>query len=1035
MKSYHYILLLFFSLLAACHVEEKISEENQNVLEYVNPFIGTDGHGHTFPGAAVPFGMVQLSPDTHLAGWDWCSGYHYTDSSIIGFSHTHLSGTGRSDLMDVLLMPTTGTTKVVPGTRENPDGGYRSRFSHDEEWASPGYYKVKLLDYDILAELTVTPRCGFHKYTFPKTRDAHILLDLFHHYSTDSVKESSLRIQDNQTLTGMRRSKGWGEPGEKYWSNQQLFFVVRFSKPFNSCDLFIDNQIVADSCMEANGRNLKVILNYETGEREAIFVKVGISSVSIENAILNLDAEIPAWDFDGTVARARSSWNQKLSQIQIDASEEEKTKIYTAMYHSFLAPYLFSDINNEYWGFDKQVHKTTGSKHYTVMSLWDTFRAVHPLFTLFAPEVVNDIVASMLRQYDEYGLLPVWPLWGSETNCMIGYHAIPVIVDAYLKGFRDFDVEKAYQAMKTSAMQDDFGINYLKKYGYIPYDKYNKSVATALEYCYDDWCIARLAKELGKTDDYHYFMKRAASYSTYFDKEYKLMNGVSSTGKFRRPFDPFYSSYGECDWVEGNSWQYSFFVPHDVQGIINLFGSNQEFVNALDTLFGIHSHVSGEDVPLDISGFIGQYVHGNEPSHQVAYLYNYAGVPWKSQEKLHEIMTTLYTTSPDGLCGNEDCGQMSAWYVFSALGFYPVNPAEGGYVLGKPMINGAILNVGNKRFEIVVKNMSPENIYIQSVTLNGEEYNKLYIRHQDILDGGILEFYMGASPSPTFGTSVGSVPPSVTNYNNEGVYTLSVCNNTLSVSSKQGGRILSSTYNGREILVPSSVHQENYGATLWPSPQSNWGWPPYPVLDLEAYEGSMNKEGSLVLVSQPDLESGFRFQKKFTPCTADTSFQIEYTISNISSNEKKVAAWDVCRTKGGVSFFPVGEEVDLPVSTLKGTSVSNGILWYRFNKDSITEPQKLFSTAQEGWLAHLMGDLLFVKNFPNTKVSELPPGQGEVEIFAQEGGLYIELENHGPYTNLKPGEYLTYMEKWYLRKVNPASIPSDLVGMVKCIVD
>lgn len=331
--------------------------------------------------------------------------------------------------------------------------------------------------------------------------------------------------------------------------------------------------------------------------------------------------------------------------------------------------------------------------------------------------------------------------------------------------------------------------------------------------------------------------------------------------------------------------------------------------------------------------------------------------------------------------------------------------------------------------------MSPENIYIQSVTLNGEEYNKLYIRHQDILDGGVLEFYMGASPSPTFGTSVGSVPPSVTNYNNEGVYTLSVCNNTLSVSSKQGGRILSSTYNGREILVPSSVHQENYGATLWPSPQSNWGWPPYPVLDLEAYEGSMNKEGSLVLVSQPDLESGFRFQKKFTPCTADTSFQIEYTISNISSNEKKVAAWDVCRTKGGVSFFPVGEEVDLPVSTLKGTLVSNGILWYRFNKDSITEPQKLFSTAQEGWLAHLTGDLLFVKNFPNTKVSELPPGQGEVEIFAQEGGLYIELENHGPYTNLKPGEYLTYMEKWYLRKVNPASNPSDLVGMVKCIVD
>lgn len=1034
MKNCQYILLLLFILLAACHTDKQTDEENQSVLDFVNPFIGTDGHGHTFPGAAVPFGMVQLSPDTHLAGWDWCSGYHYTDSSIIGFSHTHLSGTGRSDLMDVLVMPTTGTAKVVPGTRENPDEGYRSRFSHSEEWASPGYYKVKLQDYGILAELTATPRCGFHRYTFPKTQDAHILLDLFHHYSTDSVKETSLRIQDNQTITGMRRSKGWGEPGEKYWSNQQLFFAARFSKPFKSCSLVIDNRIVADDRIEAHGRNLKVLLNYETGEEEIILIKVGISSVSVENALLNLNSEIPTWDFDGTVAQARSRWKEKLSRVHVDASDKEKTKIYTAMYHSFLAPFLFSDVNSEYWGFDKQIHKTDGSNNYTVMSLWDTFRAANPLFTLFAPEIVNDIINSMLRQYDEYGLLPVWPLWGSETNCMIGYHAIPVIVDAYFKGFRDFDVEKAYRAMKASAMQDDFGINYLKKYGYIPYDKYNKSVASALEYCYDDWCIARLAKELGKMDDYRYFMSRASSYSIYFDKEYKLMNGFSSTGTFRRPFDPFYSSYGECDWVEGNSWQYSFFVPHDVQGLINLFGSHQQFVNALDTLFGIHSHVSGKDVPLDISGLIGQYVHGNEPSHQVAYLYNYAGAPWKSQEKLHEIMTTLYTTAPDGLCGNEDCGQMSAWYVFSALGFYPVNPAEGLYVFGKPMVNRAILHVGDKPFEIIVKNMTPENIYVQSVTLNGEDYNKLYISHQDIVDGGILEFNMGSYPSCTFGTSEGSMPPSVTNYSHEGIYTLSVGDNTLSVSSRQGGRILSFTRNGREILLPFSVHKENYGATLWPSPQSEWGWPPYPVLDSEAYEGGMNPKGSLILMSRPDTASGFRFQKKFTPCRTDTSFLLEYTIVNVSPNEKKVAAWDVCRTKGGVSFFPVGENVDLPGSTLKNASVSEGILWYRFNKDSIPEPQKLFSTAQGGWLAHLMGDLLFIKNFPDTKVSDLPPGQGEVEIFAQKGGSYIELENHGPYTVLKPGEHLTYTEKWYLRKVNSAS-SSELVDIVKSIVN
>ena len=1031
---YYYSIFILFTLLIACSSGKVTNIENSEFLSYVDPFIGTDGHGHTFPGAAVPFGMVQLSPDTHLEGWDWCSGYHYTDSSIIGFSHTHLSGTGRSDLMDVLLMPTVGAVNVVPGTRENPDTGYRSRFSHQKESASPGYYKVKLLDYDIMVELTVSPRCGFHKYTYPATDDAHILLDLFHHYSTDSVKETSLQIVDDQTLAGKRLSKGWGEPGEKYWSNQQLFFVARFSKPFKSCNLVIDDQVVSGGLKQAVGKNLKALINYDTEKGEVIFVKVGLSAVSIENALRNLDTEIPSWDFDGVHKRACDSWEKELSKIAVKADRAEMKKFYTALYHSLLAPYLFSDVNNDYWGFDKKVHKTDGSNNYTVMSLWDTFRSANPLFTLIAPNTVNDIINSMLRQYDEYGLLPVWPLWASETNCMIGYHAIPVIVDAYFKGIRGYDVEKAYQAMVTSAMQNDFGVKYLKEYGYIPYDKYNKSVATALEYCYDDWCIAQLAKELGKTDDFAYFMKRAASYSVYFDKEYKLMNGVSSIGKPRRPFDPFYSSYGECDWVEGNSWQYSFFVPHDVQGLINLFGSDNEFINALDSLFSLHSNVSGEDVPLDISGFIGQYVHGNEPSHQVAYLYNYAGVPWKSQEKLHEIMTTLYTTLPDGLCGNEDCGQMSAWYVFSALGFYPVNPAEELYVFGKPMIDQATLNVGNKPFEVQVKNLTSENIYIQSVSLNGMDYNKLYLRHQDIMAGGTLVFVMGPRPSSTFGISMGSVPPSMTKYNNEGVHTLSVGNNTFSVSSSEGGRILSYTYNGREILSPASVHQLNYGSTLWPSPQRDWGWPPYPVLDTESYVVRMDQD-TLVLDSKPDTVSGFRFQKKFSIDMRDSSVRIAYSIFNISREEKKVAAWDVCRTKGGVSFFPIDKNTDLPASSLKGVFVNDDLLWYHFNKDSVPEPQKLFSTAKEGWLAHLIDNLLFIKKYPDISITELSPGQGEIEIFAQKEGTYIELENHGPYTVLQPGEQLTYNEKWFLRQVDTTLAPLRLVETVRMIIN
>ncbi|NIG56827.1 GH92 family glycosyl hydrolase [Chitinophaga sp. Cy-1792] len=751
-----YLSFLFMlPFIAGCSFTDNNQGDKMDVLSYVNPFIGTGGHGHTFPGAAYPSGMVQLSPDTGLDGWDWCSGYHYSDSSIIGFSHTHLSGTGRSDLLDVMLMPTVGKLKLEPGSKTRPGEGYRSRFSHDEEVASPGYYKVRLRDYDIMAELTVSPRCGFHRYTFPENKDAHIILDLSHHYASDSVLSTSVNIVDSCTLTGIRKTKGWGEPGEKYWVNQELFYAIKVSKPFHA-DITTDNRRSEDKT--ATGKEVKVAMNFETSKNEMVLVKVGISSVSIQNAMDNLSAEIPGWDFNDILTQAQLKWEHELAKIKVKAPEKTRTIFYTALYHSLITPHLFNDVNKEYIGFDGKTHEAADFKNYTALSLWDTFRSLNPLLTLLDSNKVNDIVKSMLAQYDQYGLLPVWPLWSSETNCMIGYHSVPVIVDAYFKGIRNYDVEKAYAAMKHSAMQDGFGIKELKQFGYIPYDQYNKSVSTALEYCYDDWCIARMAKDLGKEDDYNYFMKRAMTYPTYFDKEYKLMNGISSSGSFRRPFDPFFSSYGPSDWVEGNSWQYSFFVPHDVQGLINLHGGAAAFGQALDSLFTVKDKVSGENVPVDISGLIGQYAHGNEPSHHVAYLYDYIGKPFKTQEKLQQIMTTLYTDQPDGLSGNDDCGQMSAWYVFSAMGIYPVNPAEGVYVFGKPMVSSASININNKVFTVKAIGLSDKNIYIQSVKLNGKNYNKLFITHKDMAEGGELEFTMGATPADFDGAVL---PPSV----------------------------------------------------------------------------------------------------------------------------------------------------------------------------------------------------------------------------------------------------------------------------------
>lgn len=744
------ILLVLCVVLTQC--SKKITEnETENYSSFVNPFIGTAGHGHTFPGATMPFGMVQLSPDTGTEGWDWCSGYHASDSSIIGFSHTHLSGTGRSEALDILVMPTVGALKTEAGTKENPDSGYRSRFTHANEKASPGFYSVRLDDYDVQVSLTASKRAGLHQYIFPKTEQAHIILDLFHSYKTDIISGGEVTIVNDSLIIGSRKSRGWGEPGEEYFVDHEVFFAARFSKPFRHAGIVVDGEMM-DNVKTGKGKSVKAYVDYATNKDEPIYVKVAISAVDADNALKNLDEEIKGWDFEAVHQNAVKEWNKVLSAITVEAPTPAKKEIfYTAMYHACIAPYLYNDVDGRYRGFDGKVHEAKGFENYTGLSLWDTFRAANPLYTLIQPARVPDMINSMLAQYDQYKLLPVWPLYNSETNCMIGYHAVPVIVDAWQKGIKGFDEEKAYEAMKTSAMQDKFGIKFLKEYNYIPTDLENKSVSKTLEYAFDDWCIAQYAKALGKTGDYDYFMKRSQAYKNVYEPKSGFMRGKKADGTFNKEFDPTFSSYGNSDFIEGNSWQYSWFVPHDVPGLINLMGGKEAFLKKLDALFAVETS-SHESKPVDITGLIGEYAHGNEPSHHVAYLYTLAGKPEKTAEKVKYIMQNLYTDQRDGLCGNEDMGQMSAWYVFSAMGFYPVNPASGNYVIGTPLLQKATIHLENgKSFTITAKDLSDSNMYIQSASLNGKEYDKLFLQHKDILAGGGLTLQMGSQPSKKWG--------------------------------------------------------------------------------------------------------------------------------------------------------------------------------------------------------------------------------------------------------------------------------------------
>ncbi|MFN3426887.1 MAG: GH92 family glycosyl hydrolase [Candidatus Thermochlorobacter sp.] len=735
---------------------------SQPLTHYVNPMIGTGGHGHTFPGAASPFGMIQLSPDQFNAGWDWCSGYHYSDSLIIGFSHLHLSGTGIGELGDILLMPTVGALKLTPATRQTWQQGYGSYFSHHDEHASPGYYRVYLHTYEVDAELTATTHAGMHRYTFPKTDSAHIILNLHHGIGWDECTDAQLAFRSDTLLTGYRRSSGWA-------ADQLVYFAMAISKQPESIG------VATDSSLFPNQRTLRspkarAWLSFKTEHSEKILVKVALSFVSEEGALENLRQEIQHWEFERIRRATEQVWEEQLRRIVItDASEEEKTVFYTALYHTMLSPMHYQDLDGRYRGSepkDKRIHSATGFTNYTVFSLWDTFRAWHTLATLVFPERVRDFLYSFLAQYKEFGELPVWSLVSNETYTMIGYHAVVVIAEAIAKGFLSKkEVAVFFEAMKSSAMKDARGLEPYRTYGYIPFELEPESVSKTLEYAYDDWCLAQVANVLGRKGDEAQFLRRATFYQNLFDRSTNFMRPKDAKGEWKQPFNPRNVEHRKDDFTEGNSWQYTWFVPHDIAGLIRQVGGKKPFIEKLDSLFEEPAEL-GAAAPPDVSGLIGQYAHGNEPSQHIAYLYAYAGAPEKTAERVRQVLTELYNSTSEGLCGNDDCGQLSAWYVLSALGFYPVNPAEAIYVFGSPLFPKATLKLGKgKTLSIEAKNVSKQNRYIQSITFNGKPIETVWIRHQDIVQGGKLVFEMGATPHPTWGKSPQAAPPSMSQNN------------------------------------------------------------------------------------------------------------------------------------------------------------------------------------------------------------------------------------------------------------------------------
>ncbi len=734
------ILSLFFSCTKDEHAQAKL----QNLTQYVDPYIGSGEHGHVFVGANVPFGMVQLGPTNISEGWDWVSGYHFSDSTIWAFTHTHLSGTGIGDLLDIGFMPVIGDVKLGKGSPNNLESGMYSLFQRDTEVTKAGYYAVHLDRYNIDVELTTTKRVGFHKYTFPKSDQAKVIIDLKTKLNWDEPIETYLIQENDSTISGYRFSKGWAD-------NQKVFFHAIFSKPMNGFLVSESDEDIQEAKeLKAKGVFGQALFDME--DKEELYIKVALSPTSIANAKLNMQAELTGWDFEKTKKDADQAWNEELNKIQIETTDHTTQRVfYTALYHTMIAPSVFCDVNGDYYGADKQMHQNPGFTNYTTFSLWDTYRAAHPLMTLIHPEKMSDIVNTMLNIYKQQGRLPVWHLMGCETDCMVGNSGVPVVADALLKGYTGFDQELAYEAIKNSMMGDERGLDLYKKYKYIPYDKQDEALSYAMEYAIDDWAVAQVAKMKGYTDDYEYFMDRSKAYKYYFDKETGFVRGLDSEGQFRPDLDPFKSVHRANDYTEGNAWQYTWLVPHDIEGLVEAFGSKEKLITKLDSLFVVQGDL-GDNASPDISGLIGQYAHGNEPSHHVIYFYTMLGQPYKTAKLARQVLTELYSDKPEGLSGNEDVGQMSAWYVLSALGMYQVEPAGGRYFFGSPIVDEAVIKLNdNKTFIIKAVNNSAENIYIQQVRWNGKDYNKSYISFNDLIEGGTLEFVMGSEPSTSWG--------------------------------------------------------------------------------------------------------------------------------------------------------------------------------------------------------------------------------------------------------------------------------------------
>ena len=732
MKKYIFFLLNL-AMTFAC-------EKQGSYVDFVDTGIGTGGHGHVFVGAGVPFGMVQLGPTSIPQEWDWCSGYHASDSTVIGFSHTHLSGTGIGDLFDVTVMPVIGEVTYDRGDEEDQQSGLWSYADRSREISVPGYYSVPLTRYGITAEMTATARTGLHRYTFPASDEAAIVIDLDNGGCWDRPMDAFMEVCGENAVRGYRYSRGWAD-------DQRTYFYAEFSKPFTAMEVMnMEREIWKD---DFKTMNLYARASFETAKGEQIMLKVGISPVSMEGAYANLKAEMPGWDFEGTVAQARKLWNEELGRISIKTDDPDTRKIfYTALYHTMIAPSLFCDVDGAYRGADGKVHQNPGYQTHTTYSLWDTYRAAMPLYSIFQSERYTDMLHTMIAICDEQGKLPVWHLHGCETNCMVGNPGIIPVADAIVKGLPGIDYVKAFEAVKTSALRADRGQDLRMKYGYIPCDLFNESVAYDLEYALADGAAALAAQKLAQTDEsyfqeYEYFNSRSKSYRNLFDPSLRFIRGKDSNGEFRKEYSPFRSTHREDDYCEGNGWQYTWLVPHDFDGLVECFGSKEAFIGKLDSLFTVSSIVEGEEASPDISGLIGQYAHGNEPSHHIIYLYTMAGEPWKAADKVREVTGTLYSAAPDGLSGNEDVGQMSAWYILSAMGFYQTEPGSGRYWFGSPLIDEAEIRTAGGTFRIIAENNSKENRYIQSVQLNGKEYNKGYIGHKDIAEGGTLTFLMG----------------------------------------------------------------------------------------------------------------------------------------------------------------------------------------------------------------------------------------------------------------------------------------------------